>query len=210
MILISGDGASGSSYLVWLLRELGKSSCPKGYEQYFQDLPSGEPVLYELLREKRIQDAMGRNELIEWPDVIKHLGGFSYNLHQWVDSFNWKVDKVLIVTRGLEEGIRRRWAKDPQGHPINHKFLQVTYPYFQEMTSTEINERARQVVRERIGAAVLQCVERNYPFAILPFPKFVQNPKFLYSELAPVIDKSYDEFLITYNRITDLSKVVEY
>ena len=206
MILISGDGASGSSYLVWLLKELGKSNCPKGYE--LPDLPTGEPVTYELLREKRIQDNFDK---IDWStvDVIKHLGGFCFDLHTWVDRFQWKVDKVLIVTRGLEEGVRRRWAKNDI-HPINHKFLQVTYSYFQKMTTEEINERARQVVRERIGAAVLQCVDRDYPFAILPFPKFVREPMFLYNELAPVINKSYDEFLVVYNKITDLKKVKIY
>ena len=210
MLLISGDGGSGSSYLVWLLRELGKSICPKGYEQYFQDLPTGEPVLYELLREQRIRDAMAIEDKIEWPDVIKHLGGFCYDLHTWVDRFNWKVDKVFIVTRCLEEGIRRRWLKDPVGHPIDHKFLQLPYGDFVRMKPNEVNDRARKVIRERIGAAVFQCIDRDYPYAILPFPKFVRHPEFLYKELAPVIDKSYEEFLSVYNRITDLKKVITY
>lgn len=210
MILISGDAASGSSYLVWLLRELGKSICPKGYEEYFKDLPTGEPVLYELLREQRIRGAISRNEPIEWPEVIKHLGGFCYNLHKWVDTYNWKVDKVLIVTRNLEEGIRRRWIRDPVNNPISHKFLNLDYKTFCGLNREQINNRAREVVRQRIGAAVFQCIDNGYPYAILPFPKFVQNPEFLYSAISDVIDKSYDDFLKVYNRITNLDKIKVY
>ena len=211
MVLISGDGASGSSYLVWLLRELGFSICPKGYEHLFKDLPSGEPVLYELLREQVIRDDLAKGKKIEWPDVIKNSGGFSFNLHEWVDKYNWKVDLVLIPFRGLEEGIRRRWVKDPVHNPINHKFLKVPYEKFLSMKEDEINERAREVVRERVGAAVLQCTDRDYPFSILPFPKFVLKPTFLYEKLSPILkDVSFETFYEAFSRTTDLTKVKLY
>jgi hypothetical protein len=197
MILISGDGGSGTSVLVWLLRDLGFSICPKGYEQHFQDLPSGEPVLYELLREQRIRDAIARGENIQWPDVIKHLGGFCFGLHDWVDRFQWKVDLVLICTRGLEEGIRRRWAQD-KVHQPDHKFLQVDHKTFCGLNRDQIDERARKVVRERIGAAVLQCIDRDYPYAILPYPKFAEDPKILYGALQPILKDRHD-FASFYN-----------
>jgi len=203
MILIAGDGASGSSYLVWLLRELGKTTCPKGYEQFYPDLSTGEPVLYELLREKRIRNAMTSGEQIDWNsvDVIKHLGGFSYDLHSWVDRFQWRVDLVLIVTRGLEEGIRRRWAQDP-GHQPTHKFLQMDHKLFCGLNREQIDDRIRKVVRERIGAAVLQCIDYGYEFQVLPFPRFVKDPKFLYEALKPVLKQDFGEFYNIYSRIT--------
>ena len=210
MILIAGDGASGSSYLVWLLRELGFTTCPAGYEQFYPDLPTGEPVLYELLREKRIRDAIFMEEAVEWPDVIKHSGGFSVNLHEWVDRFNWDVDLVLIPTRGLEEGIRRRWVKDPVNNPINHKFLQVEYKTFCGMNKDQVEARARQVLRERLGTCIYACIERDYPYAVLPFPKLVEDPVFLYEALQPAYHGPFDHFYNAYARVTDLSKAVVY
>lgn len=207
MILISGDGASGSSYLVWLLRELGFSNCPKGYE--LPDLPSGEPVTYELLREKRIQDNMDK---IDWSTVgvIKHLGGFSYDLSKWVKKYNWHVDHVFIVTRKLEEGIRRRWLWDPVNHPISHKFLGVTLEEFQKMDKEQIDARARHQVRERIGSAVLECIEMELPFTVMGFPRFAEEPAYLYSCLRPVIGNNYQKFRAAYDKVTDLRKVKTY
>lgn len=206
MIFISGDGGSGSSYLVWLLRDLGFSTCPSGYE--LPDLPTGEPVTFELLREKRIQDNFDK---IDWStvEVIKHLGGFCFNLHEWVDRFNWKVDHVFIVTRGLEEGIRRRKRDN---HVLKRQFLQLDANAYALLSDEQKDDRARKVVRERIGAAVLQCVDRNYPFTILPFPKFVREPGFLFNAIEPILkyDCDYFEFLEVYEKITDLNKVVTY
>lgn len=212
MILISGDGASGSSYLVWLLRELGFTICPAGYEHIYKDLPTGEPVLYELLREGLIRDAIARGDNIQWPEVIKHNGGFSVNLHKWVDRFNWKVDMVLIPTRGLEEGIRRRWAKGAdKEQPLGRRFLQLDEKTFCGLNKEQINERAREVVKQRIGSAVLQCVDRDYPFVVLPFPKFAEDPVFLYNALLPILkNKDFAEFYNVYSRITDVSKIKVY
>ena len=69
MILVTGTGDSGTTFIWAMLRELGYTTDPTGIDR----------PCFELLRYDSLRPKLESGEL-EWPQVVKHLGGFCYNL----------------------------------------------------------------------------------------------------------------------------------
>lgn len=164
-ILITGVGGCGSSFLWGLLGDLG--------------FDTGE--INEVMRHPPIKRAVDRGEDVEFPEVIKNLGGFLTNLNGHIDRHNWEVRHIFLAMAS---------------HELQIKAYVKRRRYKQEGLSKE--ERialAEHDYRQGLGKGLIQIVERDHSFTIIRCPRSIKDSKYCYEKLKGVLkDTVYEEF----------------
>ena len=173
-ILITGNGVGGTTWLWWLFHELGYTTSPKGIDAH----------TYELLRNKNLVKRITKGEL-EWPQVIKHLGGFLKNMNLHVDTHDWEVRHVFMILRKLDSAIASRRRRPSKIKPAS---MGVSREEFGKMTWDQREEKMKERLIDGVGSGVFQAIERDYPFTVLRFPRAAIDAEYCYEKLKPVLE----------------------
>jgi len=177
MILITGEGRSGTTMMVEIFGLLGFD--------YGGHL--------EFLREVRI------NKDTKFPEVIKH-GGFSANLKKWIDEYHWKVDHFFYMANDIPNAIAKR-LHYPSDSPIELKELDGTYrpakvsPKMLNITGKEWDiltddEKESILLKwlfERLGSAAYVAIQCEVPFSVVHYQKFCLDVNYACSIMEPLL-----------------------
>lgn len=201
MILITGISHTGSSVLLLLFEALGFSIGRKEFP---------DPWL-EILRDPRVTAMIEREETPPWPEVIKHLGGFCYNLNEHVDRWSWNVDHIFVMVRDLGESVRRR-VKFKGGRDMSPKAFGYDPASWRALTQEAREAEIQDRLKNQIGALLFNLVPRNYPFTCIEYPRWVQDPNYAYTKLSPALaDRvTHEDFVRAFQRIIDPQRVGRY
>lgn len=196
MILITGIAHTGSSILVSLFDELGFST---GKEIF--------PDRYiEILRDERIQEMINKGQVPKWPRVIKHLGGFCYNLDYHVNRWNWKVKHVIVLVRDLETSVNRRLVKKT----VNGKTFGISNKEWISYSEEQKKKLCREHLKDELGSLFFNLVPKDYSFFCMHYPRWVKDSNYAYRKLNTILNIEYDKFMKVYTKIIDPSKVGKY
>ena len=172
-ILITGPGSSGTTSLWWLFRELGFTTEPTGIETHTYELMRNKSLVQEITNGKR-----------DWPQVIKHLGGFMLRMNEYIDQYEWDVQHIFVVLRRMDMALatreRKKWA-------LTAKSLGVSREEHAQMSIPQRKDLMRAKLQDGLGGCIYNLVERDYPFTVLRFPRSVIDPSYCYQKLKPVL-----------------------
>jgi hypothetical protein len=196
MILITGEGRSGTTLMVEIFGLLGFD-----YGGHF-----------EFLREVEV----GPNT--KFPEVIKH-GGFSENLKKWIDEYQWKVDYMLYLANDMETCVAKRLypnkevaATSPWQNPptISPKTLGLTTKEFQSWSESEKEKAVRELYWRRLGHAAYNAIECGVPFSIVHYQRFCRDIGYACSIMEPLLPLNkftIEQFRKVHGRHIDLKQV---
>jgi len=156
MILITGSGISGTTWMWWLMKELGYTTQPTGTDT----------LTYELLKHKRLVSEIVKGER-EWPEVVKHLGGFLKHMNQHIDEHGWDVDHVFVMIRKMEASIDSRRS---QGN-LTHGSLGIPRKEFKSLHQALRDDMMKEVLKSDMGSCIYNLIERDHPFTIIRYPR---------------------------------------
>lgn len=192
MILVTGTGQSGTTAFLLLLEALGLDTGKK----------------HEFLRDEKMWKEIEQGKIPKWPSVIKHLGGFCYNLNSHVDRWNWKVDHIFIVLRNLDQ-LARKKATKPEKF-FRAKALKISNEKLRNLSEDNKKEIIKDNAKDQIGALIFNILDRDYPFSLVEYPKYTENLDYCYKKISPIIPCTWDTFLQAHNKAIDKSKVNRY
>lgn len=173
MILITGPGRSGTTFLVQLLTRLGLDT---GYEPYKE--PYKEPYIEQIRAgcEKRLPfdwewpDEYLREKFATLPRVVKGPD-WSFVIKELARREIVDFECVLMPLRDLGEAARSRI-----GVGLYWNALKT------DDEETQLRDQA-VVLTVAVGAVVEACVLYDIPLALMHFPKIVQEDSYLYEQL---------------------------
>lgn len=189
MILITGEGRSGTTLLVQFLAQLGFNT--RGG--------------HEWLREEGRAKIEGTNPDIPWPEVIKHFG-FITELKYWVTTHNWNVEHVFYIMNDMETSINKRLGlyrivENPRkvyGDPLLYK---------------KPKEEQEKIVKDnlytRLGQAAYGAIELGIPFTVIHYQSFCKDVNYACRVLSPIFDIQKDVENV-HKSLIDLEKVKIY
>jgi hypothetical protein len=159
-----GVGGCGSSFIWSLLGDCGHDT--KGINEW--------------MRHSGVRAALkaGTLDQVEYPKVIKHLGGFLNNLNKHIDDHGWEVEHIFFVVASYEYQIRkiakRRGVSCTE--PISRAKVEKDY-------------------RNALGTGLIQLIERDHPFTMVRLPRSIKDPRYCYDRLKVVLgEMTYEEF----------------
>lgn len=171
IILIMGVGGCGSGFIWHLLGDCG--------------LETGG--INEWMRHSGIRKAIanGTADNFEFPQVIKHLGGFLNNLNEHIDRHKWKVKHIFFAVASYDLQIKhykkRRGASEEEIPELEKKY------------------------QNALGKGLIQLIERDHPFTIIRCPRTIKDPEYCYNKLKVVLPEeiTFEKFKeIHANRIS--------
>lgn len=166
-ILIMGVGGCGSSFIWRLLDDCGLDT--KGINEWMR---------WSNVRKAHRE---GTAHLIEYPTVIKHLGGFITNLNMHIDQNNWKVRHIFFAVSTYDLQIKtyvRRRGERQKGLSEKERYALADKDY-----------------KRSLGMGMIQLIERDHPFTMVRCPRTILEPEYCYNQLKVVLDDmSYEEF----------------
>jgi hypothetical protein len=148
---------------------MGYSIAPPGF-----DLEDNEGI--ELMRMKQTLGRIEKGEL-EWPDVIKHHGGFCLNLPKYVEKYNWEIEHVFILIRNMEDAVGKRVGEKSRKADMSRKAL-IPVPskeVYDKMSEAELREATANTIHILTSSAIHNCEEHGYPYTIVNYPRFVTD-----------------------------------
>lgn len=165
VILIVGPGRSGTTFLYYLIKELG-FDCGT-YPEYFQGVKRGY-----LPNDGNI------------PYVVKGTGAVCNNLDKYVDIFELNIKHTIVAMRNIESCARSQ-TKKKKNRGI-YKNLNDEELY----TQLKAQELPRTV-----GNLFFHLTEKEIPFTLVKFPKSAINSKYCYNRLKKIFPlKGYNAF----------------
>lgn len=177
-VLIMGPGRCGSTFLFYLLKELGLDTGPHP----------------EFLRWERTVEKLNRKEKVEFPTIIKHLGGFCLNLNDHIDRFGWSIKHIFFCLRRFEACLNSRVGMT----------MRRTRKSREEATEIMMDE-----IPHTVGMGLFNLIERDHPFTVIRFPRSAQDPEYCYNKLSPILeDIDFETFKIAWEKTVDPSLIL--
>jgi hypothetical protein len=205
-LLIAGTGRAGTSFLVRYLAELGldthlaRSHGTPGWDEYANTGNENLPFL-----------SPGK----DLPYVIK-----SPWLYEFIDSLvadvTFEVDAVVIPVRNLHDAavsrsiIERRAIHQsaPWMHGLDHSWEEWAHVPGGIIYSLNPIDQGR-LLAVGFHHLVERLVAANIPIIFLSFPKLIEDAKYLFDKLCPVLPPTvdYDAACFAHRRVADKAKV---
>jgi hypothetical protein len=116
------------------------------------------------------------------PQVIKEPFGLGrpYDMFDWVDYFDWKVDHVFLTAR----------------HPL--KWIEAVRRYHSKHDQPRAIYKSERNPEWEICFIWLkvycEIMRRGFPLTVIEFPRVVMEAQLCYDLLQPVIDVEYQKF----------------
>src|SRR3990167_4549228 len=173
MILVTGEGRSGTTLMWEILTKLG-------FESYGH---------IELIREGATE------EQLKTADVIKH-GGFSDNLKKWIDQYHWKVEHMFYMANDMETCIAKRlypnkevastspWKDAPI---ISPKTLGLTAIEFNAKSKEDKEKAVSELYYRRLGHAEYNAIACGIPFSVVYYQRFCWDISYACSIIEPLL-----------------------
>lgn len=209
MIVITGPGRSGTSFLANLYQNLGfdpgggwedhkragleERAVVKMNTALCEELgaPIGPPPRTPLGQQRwhlvdKLADKHGKKlrKLAEERDVVKDPR-FCWTLRVWVAA-GAPIEHIVLTLRKVEDVIGSA-AHAGMRKPVD------------EVSQEQLND-ARSTVTYRIGAVLTAAAESGIPYSTLWFPNYLSDPESLYDALAFPRPISLDAFLEGFRR----------
>jgi hypothetical protein len=169
MILITGPGRSGTTFLVQLLTRLGEDT---GYTPYQE---AYEPLIRAGC-EKRITldwtrpDEELRAMLAEKPRILK-TPEWSFILKPLLDRRLVDLERVILPIRDLEQAAKSRLFTGLPWHAIMHEDGEI-----------QVHDQ-EAVLALAVGRVVEACVLYDVPLTLMHFPRLIQDAEYCYDQL---------------------------
>jgi hypothetical protein len=202
-IWIAGTGLSGSTLFLELFKRLGYSYSP------IVTFPNGvvekETEEWEVLKGGTIYRAVRTaNVKIQWPDVVKHLGGLCYNAPYWAEKFDYKVEHVFYSTRTMNESIARM-----QSSPRHWRMFGKSREGWDSMPKLEQENLVKAQFREQLSTCAYDCMQLDFPFSLVLYPKFAEDVNYCYKIVEPVLKPGigFKEFNDVWSSLVDKNKI---
>jgi len=201
MILITGTGHSGTTAFWHFLGALGYRL---GHEVY-----RPRPMA-ELLRDHRVRPLIeaGRDSEVPWEkiDVIKHLGGFCYNMSQNAARWGGKVDHVFVLVRDPDELVGK-WVE----RGISYKRLSrvVSKEVYDSLDEAGKRKAMKDSLCHQIGHLMFTLAAEDHPFTLLEYPRFVLDRDYCAGKTRRFWE-SEEKFNRAFDSAFDRSKVHTY
>ncbi|GAG14434.1 unnamed protein product [marine sediment metagenome] len=168
-VLIMGVGGCGSSFLWGLLGDCG-----------LETLGINEWMRWSGIRRAHRE---GTVDQMEYPKVIKHLGGFLTNLNLHIDQNHWEIEHIFFAVSSYDCQIRET---------VERRALQRRHL---GKSKEQLIEAAKRDYEVSLGKGLIQLIERDHPFTMVRLPRSIKDPKYLYRQLRVVLgDMPYDKF----------------
>ncbi len=158
-ILIMGVGGCGSSFLWGILGDCGLKTLG----------------INEWMRYSGVRDAVaaGTVDEMEFPKVIKHLGGFICNLNEHIDRHKWEVEHIFFAVASFDMQI--------------DAYMKRKREYDREKYEARY--------RNGLGQGLIQLIERDHPFTMVRCPRSILDSEYCYEKLKVVLgDMTYEIF----------------
>jgi hypothetical protein len=161
-----------------LLHHMGYSIAPPG-------LDIGDAEGIELMRMKQTLGRIEKGEL-EWPDVIKHHGGFCLNLPKYVEKYNWEIEHVFILVRNIEDAVGKRVGEKSRKADMSRKALMPvpSKEVYDKMSEAELREATANTIHILASSAIHNCEEYRYPYTVINYPRFVTDFWYSWEKIA--------------------------
>ena len=208
-ILITGPTGTGTTFLLGLFHELGYNT---GYEDsYVHKILNGRGKGLEYTRTKSTRDPWlkARNEDTDIsPHVIKQPiqdygddggTGVICNAVNTAEENNWRISHIFVTVRNLTaivDSVKRRMNT---GEPVMFK-----------IKGDEAKRQRELLAAEGVYRLLCDLAIRNYAFTLIEFPKSVDDVKYCFDKLTPVLLPSkhtYTIFEETHTRIANKNMV---
>ena len=195
-IVIAGTGRAGTTFLVELLTHLGMDT---GFTP--QELATlKDPTARAGLEHVEGPDA--------WPCIVKDPNFYSYAPAVFARE-DLVVERVIIPQRDLQEAAesRRRVQRERlQSLPWWRRLQYRLRPY--ELAGGLVGTTSLQpglqeaILEKQLDTLLHHCEVAQVPITQLQFPRLVQEPDYLYQQLAPILGEiSFVDFNATFARV---------
>lgn len=174
MILITGEGRSGTTLMLAVFSLLGFDTGGPSHT------PAGP---HEWLKHREITPDT------QFPEVIKHLGGFVVNLKKWVTENNWQVDHLFYMANSLDVTINKRlYPGDQRGTIVSPRVnFQMKAAEYEKLNDTEKEELVRSTFERRVGITVYNAIDLGIPITIVHYQRFCRDPDYAVQMMQPII-----------------------
>lgn len=198
-IIISGPGKCGTTYIMYLLSELGLDT---GWtsEQAAED----KAKYPDFFMEWRIDPESSSNK----PYILK-MPMFSRWLKDAAEFWKWDVKHVFSCVRNSKDVASSIFIYEQDHSPAEGAervpFLKAKDEITEEETKLYLSIDAASCT----GDLMYQAALMDVPVTTLLFPRMVTDPWYLYTKLVPVLHEvgPYDRFLMGFNKVADIKKV---
>lgn len=193
LILISGEGRSGTTMLLKFLYLLGFDNGG--------DLEGP----HEFLKGTEITPD------IKWPEVIKHLGGFCKNLKYWITENNWNPQHLFYMANTIDITVNKRLFVHRKKVKISPRVnFEMTFEAWQKLTDDEKVELVKNTYYKQMGQAVYGAFELGIPTTVVHYQKFCKDIDYACQVLQPILylkDLEVEDVRGVHKEFIDLEKV---
>ena len=190
MILIAGEGRSGTTLLLYFLSEL-------------LSIPF---VAEEFLKSRRT----------DFPGIIKHIS-LGINLGKWMTAYNWKVRVLFWMTLGIEEAVNKQLAFEHDKSLMTEwkdsiwKFLGISHSEWKSLSIKEQRMLLRETFISLRDKSKAECEKMNVPFYEINYPRFCLDVNYAFNIINKALGNIDEEkFVELHSRKIDLSKLKQY
>ena len=159
-ILIMGTGGCGSGFIWHMLKRCGLETTE--HREWIRSggiTKSTDPANFPA------------------PKVIKHNGGFLYNLNTHIETFGWKVEHIFFAIATLDLAMHIQKQRMLQRGAIFNYDIELERYY------------------GKLGRGVSQLAESDYSFTIVLCPMSILDVGYCYNKLKVVLPNiTYEEF----------------
>jgi hypothetical protein len=200
MILVTGIGHSGTSYLMQIFEEAGIRIRPKHWEKDTDGL--------EIMKDTRLIQSIEKGHT-EWPDAVKSVGQFSFNLEQNVKKYQWDVTHLFICIRDMEQSMQKRVKKKM----ITRKALGISPEEYAMLDDNLKYKRQVQQLYAIVGAATWQAAELAIPSTVICNPCAAQDWGYFKDQVAEPV-QAYgvceSDLRMAWKTIVDTDKIIDW
>lgn len=194
LILISGEGHSGTSMFLRFLYLLGFDN-------------GGDirgPI--EFLKGLNITPD------IRWPEIIKHGGGFCADLKKWVKNNNWDPQHFFYMANTMDITVNKRLYADPGvGVRINPRVnFGMRVSDYKRLSDEEKTELVKDKYYRRLGKAIYGAFELGIPVTVIHYQRFCRDIDYACQMLDPILhlkDLDMEDIRRVHREFVDLEKV---
>lgn len=182
-IIISGIGRSGTTFLVKVFTELGlDTGFTPGEYPIFENCNAGLEISLKkadapyVVKDPRLCDYLP--EVVAMGKIIEH---------------------AFIPVRKLEHAVQSRISVQERSLHLLESRKSVPGGLWDSPKA----ENQQQVLTEKFYRLVYNLTLLSIPTTFLEFPRFAQDPEYLFAKLTPILKLEYLDFLQVFNSVSD-------
>jgi predicted O-methyltransferase YrrM len=196
-VIIAGTGRAGTTFLMQLFTKLGLDT---GFSE--TDFSSNiDPVSgggLEVSFEGADFEKLSR--VVKSPYFYKYADNI-------LSDPEISIEHIFIPVRRLEDAAKSRirvqkFSEEKKGTNISSDLVPGG------LTNTNFKENQEVILGRQLTSLIQSVAKSDKPYSFLAFPRFAQNPRYLYDAISFLIPQTaFADFLTIFNEISDLRKI---